>query len=421
MKIGKKILGLVLILATITGCSFIDKIIEINKGTSSSSSNTSGSSNPLSNETFCANAVNSNNSYVAGKNTILNLATNAGMIYNEVAKSTVVVNACYSVSGTQYNYITSGFVYEKAEQGEEDKYYILTNSSGIFHRYYNRSGTITVENINVIKVGDFEITFDDGRRYRAALTGSYDNADVAVFEINTGDDIAVPTIGSSDELEVGDSLLAIGTPSLGDSLINSLVRGTISGIERRQQVTYDEVINGINRSFQVADYTAFQFDAPVNGGMEGGPVINAAGEIVGMLSYKFQGSATSIEYESLSMALPIDNAKNVIAKIIASGEYIRPTIGVSIADVGAMTVEQRSSNGINEAVYVGSYIASVSANSSAAKAGMKGGEVIVAYNDVKVNGMSSISSQLVRQNAGDTIVLKTVDAQNVKHTYTLTL
>ena len=415
-KVFKKILALAFGAMLLTGCSLMEKL---QSSSSSSTSSSTSSGTTIAGETFCANAVNTTVNYTSGQNTVLNLSsTAASKIYETAHQSTVVVNACYSVSGKEYNYITSGFVYSSSNN---NKYYILTNSSGIFHRYYNKSGTITSENLNVIKYGDFEITFDDGRRYTASLVGTYDTADVALFSVTTTDTIKVATIGSSDAIEVGDSVLAIGTPSLGDSLINTLVRGSISGVNRRQTVYYDEVINGIDRTFKVADYDAFQFDAPVNGGMEGGPVYNSSGEVIGMLSYKYSSATSSSTYESISMAIPVDNIKNVIQQLIATGSYTRPTIGVTVSDVDTFTESQRSANNIADGVYSGNFIAAITENSSASKAGMVTGEVLVAFDGVAVPNLSSVSGLLIRHNIGDVITLTTKDSAGATHNYTLTL
>jgi len=420
MKLYKKIAALVLGAMLLTSCQLIDKINGVINSTSSSSS--SQSENPIStsvdldNTSFCQNAVNSDTNYTSSTSSVMNMST-ASSIFAEVRESTVVVNACYVYNSSEYNYITSGFIYTKVD----DTYYIVTNASGIFHRYISATTNVTENDVIVIKNGDFEISFDDGKRYVGQFVGSYDAADLAVFAITTSDDIKLPTIGSSDELELGDSVLAIGTPSLGDSLINSLVRGTISGLGRRQQISYNQTIGIKQYTFNVADYSTFQFDAPVNGGMEGGPVVNSAGEIVGVISYKYLNDSSTVAYESLSLATPIDDLKLPIQKIIEDGEFVKPTIGISIADVGPMTIVQRTANNINDEVYSGSYIASISAGSSASKASVGAGEVIVEFNGVEVEGMSQISSQLLRLQKGSLVVMKTVDSSNISHTYNITL
>jgi serine protease Do len=244
--------------------------------------------------------------------------------------------------------------------------------------------------------------------------------DVAVFFINTTDVIPVPKMGSSDLLKLGDSILAIGTPSYGTQLINSLVKGTISGLARRQFISFTDQSVSLT-PISVADYPAFQFDAPINGGMEGGPVINSAGEIVGMISYKFLNLNSSVNNESISLAAAIDDLKLPINQIIEKGSYTRPTMGISVTDVNQMTLAQREQNAIEPNTFTGTFVAQVSTNSAASRAGMRANEVVIEIDGVSIFGITTVSSILHRKLFGDVINVKTINTNGVINEYRLTL
>ncbi|MDD2433687.1 MAG: trypsin-like peptidase domain-containing protein [Bacilli bacterium] len=413
MKRYQKITTLIVGIALLTGCSFLGKLSDYATSSNTASSSSSTSS-VLSGETFCSKAVNTPANYATTKVGTTKLSFSASDIYQEAKDSTVIVNACYAVGSNEYNYITSGFVYTATD----NTYYIITNASGIFHRYYSNDGSDS--NVKVVKYGDYEITFEDGRRYTSNLVGSFDGGDLAVFSVTTTDEIKVATIGSSDSLQVGDGVIAIGTPSLGENLMNTIVRGVVSGLNRREIVYFDTTVNNMSRSFDIANYEAFQFDAPINGGMEGGPVYNSNGEVIGMLSYKYTNSTSSVSYESVSMSIPLDNLKNPIDDIIKTGSYTRPTIGVTVSDVDQFSLSQLTSNNIASGLYTGCYISEVSSGSAAAKAGMKKGETVIEIGGVATENMSVISGQLQRYDIGDTLVIKTMDSSGATHSYTLT-
>ena len=327
-----KLVSVSLTMTLLTSCALVEAldnaVVSVIEGTPTSSANVE-----FSTDVFCADAINAKTTQASKVPSLLPVST-ISSIYDELKESTVVVNACFPFQSQEYKYITSGFIYSSAPASNNTtNYFLVTNSSGIFHRYIDKNITpIGPASLMTVRDGDFEITFDSGKKYSANLLGYHDPMDLAVLFINTTDQLKVPTIGSSDSLKLGDPILAIGTPSFGTQLINSLVKGNISGLARRQYITFLDQTASLT-PIQVADYPAFQFDAPINGGMEGGPVINGSGEIVGMISYKYLNLNSSVNYESISLATAIDDIKVPIDQIIKTGSYTRPTIGISVTDV----------------------------------------------------------------------------------------
>ena len=422
MKLIKNLFVTAISISLITSCALVEALDQAVVGVLENSSSSSTSTRPdFNNDAFCADAINSRTALASAVPSVLEVSTITS-IYDEIKESTVIVNACYPLNNLEYNYITSGFIYtSKPASNNTTDYFVVTNASGIFHRYLDRNITpIGPSSLVAIRQGDFEITFDSGRKYVANLVGFHDPMDLAVFYFNTSDTIKVPKIGRSDDLRLGDPILAIGTPSFGAQLINSLVKGNISGLARRQFITFlDQTVS--LTPIQVADYPAFQFDAPINGGMEGGPVINSNGEIIGMISYKFLNLNSSVNYESISLAMAIDDIKLPIEQIILKGSYTRPTIGVSVTDVNQMTLAQRTENNIESNTFTGTFIAAVSDNSAGARAGMRANEVIVEIDGVSIFGISTISSILHRKLFGDTLRIKTITSAGVIREYTVVL
>jgi S1-C subfamily serine protease len=321
------------------------------------------------------------------------------------------MNACYVQSSQEYYYTTSGFIHSAVDNGDgTTTYYLLSSASGIFH-YYQVQGEV----LSMKQQGVFEFVFRNGSRYLGEYVGSYDAFDVAVFALTTADVLPLPTLGSSDDLLVGEAVYAIGTPAFDVSLINTYVGGVVSGLHRRQYVYFN------NTSYALADYSVFQFDAPINGGMEGGAVVNANGEIVGMLSYKYVDDTSDVTFESIAMAVGMDDISRVIDQIIATGTYARPTIGITIMDVALLSSQDRLANGIYASLYEGVLVSTVSSGTAAARANMVAGEVVVAFNGQQVTNIASLASYLVRTIAGESITLTTVNSLGITKNYTVQL
>ncbi len=244
----------------------------------------------------------------------------------------------------------SGFVF-KADTGLlSDKTYILTNNH-------------VVENADKIKV-----KFQNGREYDAKLTGTDPKSDIAVIEIKAGDKRALP-LGNSTNLQVGEWVVAIGNPF---GLNNTLTVGVVSAKGRTSV--------GIN------DYEDFiQTDAAINPGNSGGPLVNLDGEVIGMNTAIFSRSGG---YMGIGFAIPIDLTKAIAKQLIDKGEVVRGHLGVVIQP---LTSELAESFGLKQE---GILIAQVSDNSPAKKAGLKQGDVIIAYQNRKVESVGDFRNRV---------------------------
>lgn len=226
--------------------------------------------------------------------------------------------------------------------------------------------------------GSIEVSFADGSTATGRLVGSDPGYDLAVVKVDrTG--LSTLELGSSDVVRVGDTAIAVGSP-LG--LQGTVTSGIVSALNR--PVTAGDANN---TSF----INAIQTDAAINPGNSGGPLVDAAGQVIGVNSaiatMGMGGAAGSI---GLGFAIPIDTAKRIAEEIITTGSSSTPIIGVQL---------DTTYNGD------GALIADVNAGSPAEQAGLQDGDLITAINGVVV-GESTDLIVAIRDNApGDTITL----------------
>ena len=223
-----------------------------------------------------------------------------------------------------------------------------------------------------------------GDEYEAKLVGFDEMNDVAVLKVNaTGLDAV--TIGSSDDLIVGDQVVAIGNP-LGE-LTSSLTVGYISAKDRTIN-TDGSLIN------------MMQTDAAINPGNSGGPLFNMRGEVVGITTAKYSGSTGSgASIEGIGFAIPIADAMAMTEDLIAHGYLTNQAyLGVSVMDLDASTASMYS-------LPTGSYVQSVVEGGCAEKAGIQPKDIIIAVGEYTVEGNSTLQTALRKFRAGDTTTI----------------
>ncbi len=226
------------------------------------------------------------------------------------------------------------------------------------------------------------IALDTGATYDVQLVGYDEKEDLAVLKAVDARNLPCAEFGDADKLEVGDKAYAIGNP-LGVELRGTLTDGIISAVDRQI-----EVKDGV--------MTMIQTTAALNNGNSGGPLINAAGQIIGINTLKMSNSGWEGEatVEGLGFAIPISSACFVVNDLIAQGEFRGvPTIGITV-------ITNRDDNGDTHVeVY------SVEPDYGAADAGVREGDIIIAADGRPVTQTSDLLA--VRRNhvIGDTIVL----------------
>ena len=220
-----------------------------------------------------------------------------------------------------------------------------------------------------------------GDEYEARLVGFDQMNDVAILKVEAAG-LPTVTIGSSDDLIVGDQVVAIGNP-LGE-LTSSLTVGYISAKDR----TINTDGNLINM---------MQTDAAINPGNSGGPLFNMKGEVIGITTAKYSGSTGSgASIEGIGFAIPIADAMSMTEDLIANGYRTNQAyLGVSVRDLPADTAAMYS-------LPIGSYILEVTEGSCAQAAGIQPKDIIIAIGEYPVEGNSTLQAALRKFKAGDT-------------------
>ncbi|MBM6618789.1 S1C family serine protease [Bacillus suaedaesalsae] len=266
----------------------------------------------------------------------------------------------------------SGVIYKK----EDGKAYVVTNSHVV-----NGASKI-------------EISLEDGKRVSGKLLGEDIYMDLAVIEIDAAEVKHVATFASSDNIKLGEPVLAIGNP-LGLEFSGSVTQGIISGLDRSIPVDYNQ--DGS------ADWEAdvLQTDAAINPGNSGGALVNANGDVIGINSMKI--NQTSVE--GIGFSIPISIAIPIIESLEVHGKVIRPYLGVatrSLADVASYHWQHTFK--LPSDVTEGVFIEQVGPNSPAAKAGLQELDVIVKLDGEKIESMVQLRKYLYqKKKVGDTI------------------
>jgi serine protease Do len=239
-------------------------------------------------------------------------------------------------------------------------------------------GVILTNNHVVENAKEITVTLNDKREFGAKVLGRDPKTDLAVLKIEPKGDLPVAKLGDSDALQVGDWVMAIGNPF---GLNNTVTAG---------------IVSAKGRVIGAGPYDNFiQTDAPINPGNSGGPLFNEQGEVVGINSAIFSRSGGNI---GIGFAVPINLAKQLLPELETKGSVTRGWLGVAIQRV---TPELAQSLGITEAH--GALVADVTDNSPAEKAGVKRGDVIVAYDGKKVEDSSSLPALVAATPVGKTV------------------
>ena len=273
----------------------------------------------------------------------------------------------------------SGFIYKS-----DDKGYILTNNH-------------VIEDAN-----NYTVILSTGEVVEARLLGRDAYSDLAVLSIDKDKVTKVATLGDSDLITVGNTVFTVGSP-MGEEYSGSVTRGIISGKDRAVEV--DDVVTKV-----------IQTDASINPGNSGGPLVNLAGEVIGITSMKLASS----EIEGMGFAIPINDVKIYVQSLEKGEEVSRPSMGVSLINVTDTYRLYYYNIQVSRNITSGAVIASVENNSPASKAGLQKGDVITKIDGKKVENISRLRYYLYQHNFGDTVSV-TYIRNNSENTVELTL
>ena len=247
-----------------------------------------------------------------------------------------------------------------------------------------QDGYIVTNHHVVASASSVKVTMYDGKEYSAAVVGSDSDYDVAVLKVETTG-LQPVTLGNSADVNVGDTVLAIGNP-LGE-LTFSMSQGIVSCCDR--------AINVSGTPFNM-----IQVDASITPGNSGGPLFNSYGEVVGIVSAKYS-SYSNTAVEGLGFAIPIGDVRAVITDIMENGQITsKPSMGIT---AGTMTRQMATQYQIDKDNGVVVY--SVDKGGAGEKAGLRMGDVITKVDSTEITSMEDLTAAKKGRRAGDTVTV----------------
>lgn len=296
---------------------------------------------------------------------------------------TKVVNAVVSV----VNFKQSGSSYTESSEG-----------SGVVYKKTDGSAFIVTNNHVIDGAAKIQIITNNSKTIVADLVGKDSLIDLAVLKVADSDDLSAASFGDSEKIAVGQKVLAIGSP-LGSEYASSVTEGIISA--KKRLVNTDD-----SSSTNYGGSTVIQTDAAINPGNSGGPLINLAGQIIGINSMKLSSSSSGTAVEGIGFAIPSDQVVNIVNKLVKYGKVTRPAIGISMINLSQVPAdEQKSKLKLPTDISGGVVVYKVNDSSPASKAGLKKYDLITAIDGKAVSTQADLREQLYTHKVGDKIKL----------------
>jgi serine protease Do len=240
------------------------------------------------------------------------------------------------------------------------------------------NGYVLTNNHVVEGADEVTVKLSDNRTFKAEVVGSDPKTDIAVLKVD-GKNLSTAALGDSDQLEVGEWVAAVGNPF---GLTSTVTAGIVSA-KGRSEVA-------------IADYEDFiQTDAAINPGNSGGPLVNLAGEVIGINTAI---ASRTGGYQGVGFAIPINMAKSIMDSLIHEGHVVRGFLGVGIQPLSEGLAESFGYHGTD-----GALIGEVSPGSPADQAGFKEGDIILRYEDKNITTINQLRNLVASTKPGTTV------------------
>ena len=297
-------------------------------------------------------------------------------------KNAVVSVITYSDSSNQG-------LFEKEENSDSQ---ISSEGSGVIYKKEGKYAYL-VTNTHVINgAKKVDILLADGNKVPGEVVGSDVYSDIAVVRISADKAKTVAEFGDSNQLTVGETAIAIGSP-LGTDYANSVTQGIISSQGRNVNLKAD---NGQNISTR-----ALQTDAAINPGNSGGPLINIQGQVIGITSSKISNKGqTSVE--GMGFAIPANDVVNIIKQLEEKGKVVRPALGIQMMDLSNLSTSDLSQLKLPEKISGGVLVRSTLENMPASDK-LQRYDVITKIDDTDIESTADLQSALYSHQIGDKI------------------
>jgi Do/DeqQ family serine protease len=274
---------------------------------------------------------------------------------------------------------------ENNENNSQDATEIQQTSSGS-GVIISTTGYVATNNHVIEDADRVEVILNDQRSFDAKIIGRDASTDLALLKIDANDIIAVE-FGNSDEVKIGEWVLAVGNPF---DLTSTVTAGIVSAKARN--------IHILRNQEQPAIEAFIQTDAAVNPGNSGGALVNLKGELIGINTAIASQTGS---YAGYSFAVPVSLVKKVTDDLLKYGEVQRAMLGITIVDVNAKLAKDKKLSAVT-----GVWVSGIQKNSAADEAGIKIGDVIIAINETTVSNIASLQEAVARQRPGDKISVK---------------
>ncbi|WP_432671653.1 trypsin-like peptidase domain-containing protein [Flavobacterium sp. SM2513] len=285
------------------------------------------------------------------------------------------VHSVVHVKNVSYRTVSNPILeYYYGYRGGQQQEQIGTGSGVII----SEDGYIVTNNHVIKDAQNIEITLNNGKAYKAKLVGTDDKMDISLLKIDTDEKLAYSTFADSDNVKVGEWVLAVGNPY---NLNSTVTAGIVSAKARNLDTS------GL-QSF-------IQTDAAVNPGNSGGALVNTRGELIGINTMI---SSTTGSYVGYSFAVPSNITRKIIEDILEYGMVQRGMLGVQGAELNGTISKEL---GINASK--GFYVADVTKESGAAKAGLKKGDVIIKIDDKTINTFADLNGYINTKRPNDKV------------------
>ncbi len=268
------------------------------------------------------------------------------------------------------------------------------SGSGFF---ISSDGYILTNNHVVEGTKEVNIILSDGAQQTAVIVGADQYSDIAVLKTN-GKVPAVAVLGNSDMLDPGETVIAIGSP-LGD-FKNTVTVGVVSATGRALDT---------GNGYQIENL--IQTDAAINQGNSGGPLVNLAGEVIGINTMIVRSTSSGSVAEGLGFAVPVSTAQAVAAQIIQKGYFSRPYLGISFQPISPEIALR-----YNLPVQWGAYITKVAAESPASQAGLRRGDIIIKLGEVEIDESHPYLNTLFTFAPGQSVAIEFIRNGQVQQT-----
>lgn len=274
-----------------------------------------------------------------------------------------------------------------------------SEGSGVIYKKSGNTAFIVTNNHVVSGSSAIQVILSSGQKLTAKKVGSDATTDLAVLKISAKDVTAVASFANSNQIDAGQSVLAIGSP-LGSDYATSVTRGIISA-KKRTVAVQD------NSGNTTANASVIQTDAAINPGNSGGPLINMAGQVIGINSMKLSSDGEGTSVEGMGFSIPSNEVVSVINQLAENGKIVRPALGIELVSLdNVSSAQQKSILKLPTKVTKGIVVMKILSKSVAGDAGLKKYDVITELDGKKVTDEASLKDILYKQKVGDKVSVK---------------